>query len=258
MQRIFRQFESVSARSLACQLAHRPLGPSNLVRHFSRAGRHRYRRFPDRSASASERIFIAACQHRRTFSGRRWLVSLIPLGLSPMLQLEAMDEKDIRSRSEDLEKTHHNGTDLDLDEEAGLLRRIWATLNRYIFEPLGTTRRFLYLAFIFLPVIFTAPILALEWMDSTGNAPINRQQRRKHERATTRWWYRFLVKQMERAGPTFIKVTCSSFTTILRNSFLRLLQRPSLHNGLAREETCSQTCFAICLEGCTQMESLTA
>ncbi|CAD6587378.1 MAG: hypothetical protein CYPHOPRED_003903 [Cyphobasidiales sp. Tagirdzhanova-0007] len=117
-----------------------------------------------------------------------------------------MDEKDIRSRSEDLEKTHHNGTDLDLDEEAGLLRRIWATLNRYIFEPLGTTRRFLYLAFIFLPVIFTAPILALEWMDSTGNAPINRQQRRKHERATTRWWYRFLVKQMERAGPTFIKL----------------------------------------------------
>jgi aarF domain-containing kinase len=95
---------------------------------------------------------------------------------------------------------------LEEEPNQNVFRRIWAFFNRWIFEPLGTTRRFLYLASIFLPVILTAPVLALEWVGTEVNTASGRKQKRKHERTTTRWWYWLLVKQMERAGPTFIKV----------------------------------------------------
>ena len=85
-------------------------------------------------------------------------------------------------------------------------KRIWRWLDAHLIEPLLTARRFLHLALIFIPVIITSPILLLE----AGGASDGRGGRRKRasdsERATTVWWYGFLVGQMERAGPTFIKV----------------------------------------------------
>lgn len=120
---------------------------------------------------------------------------------------------------------HLPGHEDDLeDEHASVFRRIYRLLNRYIFEPLGTGRRFLYLAMLFLPVIITSPVLMLEWIGtkeppssssdgtagSTGSASASsagRQRRSSQkERYTTQLWYRFLVKQMELAGPTFIKL----------------------------------------------------
>lgn len=73
---------------------------------------------------------------------------------------------------------------------------IFFVLDVYIWEPLCTGLRFLHLAAIFVPVIFTVPAI---WIGA-------RQKQRGNERSGTLWWYWFLVKSMERAGPAFIKV----------------------------------------------------
>ena len=59
-------------------------------------------------------------------------------------------------------------------------------------ETLLTTKRFAALLAIFLPVIVTSPVLLLP------------------ERWRGVWWYGLLVAQMERGGPTFIKVRPTS------------------------------------------------
>lgn len=81
-------------------------------------------------------------------------------------------------------------------------------LRVYIVEPLLTALRFLRLAFIFGPVIIASPMLLV---GSNGSGHVGRRFRR-HRRDDEEnwgavWWYSFLVKQMERAGPTFIKVS---------------------------------------------------
>jgi aarF domain-containing kinase len=69
-------------------------------------------------------------------------------------------------------------------------------LDLWIWEPLWTGVRFLNLVVIFVPVIISVPAL---WIG-------NRQPDRDNERSGTLWWYGFLVKAMEWAGPAFIKV----------------------------------------------------
>lgn len=66
-----------------------------------------------------------------------------------------------------------------------------------IIEPLLTARRFVYLFFIFMPVLVTAPMLLI-------GLP---EPRLGGERWGAVWWYGFLVSRMQRAGPTFIKVS---------------------------------------------------
>lgn len=72
-------------------------------------------------------------------------------------------------------------------------------LDVYIWEPICTALRFLHLVIIFVPVILTVPAI---WLGS-------RDPKRDNERSGTLWWYWFLVKSMERAGPAFIKVRTS-------------------------------------------------
>lgn len=69
-------------------------------------------------------------------------------------------------------------------------------LDVYIWEPLCTGLRFLHLAVIFVPVLFAVPMI---WLGK-------RQKDRDNERTGALWWYNFLVKGMEWAGPAFIKV----------------------------------------------------
>lgn len=98
--------------------------------------------------------------------------------------------------------------DDDDDDLAGgrrWVRRVRRLLREFVFEPLATSVRFVQLALIFLPVVVSAPILALELIDESRDRRRGRQVRTR-ERTTTRWWYRLLVHQMEMAGPTFIKV----------------------------------------------------
>lgn len=69
----------------------------------------------------------------------------------------------------------------------------------YVWEPLCTGLRFLHLVVIFVPVIISVPAI---WIGG-------RVKERNDERSGTLWWYWFLVKGMERAGPAFIKVSLS-------------------------------------------------
>jgi aarF domain-containing kinase len=86
--------------------------------------------------------------------------------------------------------------------------RIGAIIQDYIIEPLGTTKRFIVLVFLFAPVILTMPMLLVGRRREGGR---RRGRRAGKDQGGTRWgakwWYGFLVKQMERAGPTFIKVS---------------------------------------------------
>lgn len=78
--------------------------------------------------------------------------------------------------------------------------RLWKNivyfLDQYVYEPLATTFRFFHLMIIFVPVIITIPVAFI--------GP--RSKERDNERAGVVWWYGFLVKSMERAGPAFIKL----------------------------------------------------
>ncbi|GAA6046384.1 hypothetical protein JCM3770_004893 [Rhodotorula araucariae] len=101
-----------------------------------------------------------------------------------------------------------NARAVDPDDDAarrGWLRRIRRFLRDFVVEPLATSVRFVQLALIFLPVIVSVPILALELVDERRDRRKGRE-RRTRERTTTRWWYRLLVHQMEMGGPTFIKL----------------------------------------------------
>jgi aarF domain-containing kinase len=75
-------------------------------------------------------------------------------------------------------------------------------LDLYFWEPLCTGLRFLHLVAIFVPLIVSVPAL---WLGP-------RVRKQDNERTGTIWWYRFLVKSMERAGPAFIKVYHSQET----------------------------------------------
>ncbi|KIW91667.1 uncharacterized protein Z519_07635 [Cladophialophora bantiana CBS 173.52] len=77
-----------------------------------------------------------------------------------------------------------------------LYKIIVYVLDQWIYEPVATSLRFFHLVVIFVPVIVTVPAAFL--------GP--RRKDRDHERAGTVWWYGFLVKSMERAGPAFIKL----------------------------------------------------
>lgn len=69
-------------------------------------------------------------------------------------------------------------------------------LDLYIWEPVWTGVRFLQLVVIFVPVILAVPAM---WIG-------RRQPAHDNERTGTLWWYNFLVKAMEWAGPAFIKL----------------------------------------------------
>lgn len=88
-----------------------------------------------------------------------------------------------------------------------VLYGIGDTLQDYILEPLGTARRFVVLVLLFAPVILTMPMLLVGRRREGGRLRGRRLPKSEGgERWGALWWYGFLVKQMERAGPTFIKV----------------------------------------------------
>ncbi|KAI1788829.1 ABC1-domain-containing protein [Ganoderma leucocontextum] len=77
-----------------------------------------------------------------------------------------------------------------------LLSRVASYLRERILEPLLTAKRFVYLCFVFIPVFLTAPMLLIGQPESMLRG----------DRSGAVWWYGFLTRQMQRAGPTFIKL----------------------------------------------------
>lgn len=90
-----------------------------------------------------------------------------------------------------------------------LKQEVYVFFYCYVYEPIATGFRFLHLTVIFLPVLVSVPVI---WIGS-------RNPDRNNQRWGTLWWFDFLVKSMERAGPAFIKVCIS----VLSTAFVRLL-----------------------------------
>lgn len=78
-----------------------------------------------------------------------------------------------------------------------LFEKITDLLRKYMFSPLRTGLRFLHLLFIFSPVIIASPMLFIGVSEPQYGG----------ERRGAIWWYGLLTKSMQRAGPTFIKVS---------------------------------------------------
>ncbi|KDR85445.1 hypothetical protein GALMADRAFT_218543 [Galerina marginata CBS 339.88] len=72
-----------------------------------------------------------------------------------------------------------------------------ALLQTHVVEPVLTAKRFVYLLFLFAPVILASPMLLVGKADKTL----------KGDRWGAVWWYGLLVSRMEAAGPTFIKLS---------------------------------------------------
>ena len=82
----------------------------------------------------------------------------------------------------------------------GLFYQLTRSLNAYLIEPLLTLRRLIHIVILFAPVMLAVPLLIL--------GP--RVTEEENERCGALWWFDLLAAQMERAGPTFIKVICRS------------------------------------------------
>lgn len=86
--------------------------------------------------------------------------------------------------------------DSPAEPQRSLHFRIIGLFKDYVWEPILTARRFIHLFYLFLPVIITMPMLLV------GSPDMQLQG----DRWGAAWWYGFLVKRMQAAGPTFIKV----------------------------------------------------
>ncbi|KAI1097335.1 ABC1 family protein [Jackrogersella minutella] len=125
----------------------------------------------------------------------------VALGTAAFVKLSEKDDGDAEQTAEDrmLEVSRDELKKTLGNDERGLHRfghKVIIFLDLYFWEPLCTGVRFVELVFIFIPVILSVPAI---WIGS-------RQPDRDDERSGTLWWYRFLVKAMETAGPAFIKL----------------------------------------------------
>ncbi|KAG0305787.1 hypothetical protein BGZ98_003578 [Dissophora globulifera] len=93
-------------------------------------------------------------------------------------------------------------------------------LEDYVLHPILTIWRFGVLAVIFLPLIVTAPAAFMG----------KRNKEFDDERSGAIWWYSLLVRHMEMAGPTFIKLSqwAASRSDIFPKQLCRMLSK--LHN----------------------------
>ncbi|KAH7886139.1 hypothetical protein F5I97DRAFT_1877825 [Phlebopus sp. FC_14] len=99
---------------------------------------------------------------------------------------------------------HHHAGEFTKDDIIGspaephrsIASRILFLLRDHFWEPLLTARRFIYLFYLFVPVIIAMPMLLV-------GKP---EKRLRGDRWGAIWWYGFLVSRMQAAGPTFIKL----------------------------------------------------
>ncbi|MCJ1306768.1 hypothetical protein MMC25_000411 [Agyrium rufum] len=125
---------------------------------------------------------------------------LAALGPAAFIALSDEDKDDGKTGEEHMLEVSRAEIRKGVPEDAQGLVRVWKSvvyvLDIYFYEPICTALRFLHLVFIFVPVIGGVPII---WLGA-------RQKERDNERSGTLWWYAFLVRSMERAGPAFIKL----------------------------------------------------
>jgi aarF domain-containing kinase len=135
---------------------------------------------------------------------RNGLLWAAAVGLSPLAFVQ-MSEKDNEGTEQTAEGRMLEASRKEIKKEVssdvhGFRRfrdHIIVFVDLYIREPICTGLRFLHLVVIFVPVLVSVPAI---WVGK-------RDPNRGRERSGTLWWYWFLVKSMERAGPAFIKVS---------------------------------------------------
>lgn len=129
-------------------------------------------------------------------------ILLAAASLSPVVFVEISENGSQDGKTTEMQMLEASREEISkkVPEDVHGFRRFYKTViytvDQYIYEPLATTFRFFHLVVIFIPVIITIPIALV--------GP--RRKDKDNERATTLWWYAFLVKAMERAGPAFIKL----------------------------------------------------
>lgn len=122
--------------------------------------------------------------------------------LTPGAFLELAEEGDGNGKTGEMQMLEISRQEIrkSVEEDARGLTRLRQCLSVwwfcYIYDPIATGFRFIHLVVIFMPVILTFPAV---WLGK-------RLEDRSGERTGTLWWFRFLVRSMERAGPAFIKV----------------------------------------------------
>lgn len=135
-----------------------------------------------------------------TRSKRRGRILYALLTPAAFVRLSEEDNGDGKTPEEHMLEASREEIRKGVPDSAHGLTRAWKELylflDLYIYEPIATGFRFLHLTVIFVPVIATIPVI---WVG-------RRVKERESERSGTLWWYDFLVRSMERAGPAFIKV----------------------------------------------------
>ncbi|EKM61327.1 uncharacterized protein PHACADRAFT_83337 [Phanerochaete carnosa HHB-10118-sp] len=77
-----------------------------------------------------------------------------------------------------------------------LVSQVVCFLRDNVWEPILTTRRLVHLLILFVPVLLTSPMLLVGKPEKELGG----------DRWGAVWWYEFLTAQMQRAGPTFVKL----------------------------------------------------
>ncbi|KIJ27376.1 hypothetical protein M422DRAFT_784917 [Sphaerobolus stellatus SS14] len=130
-------------------------------------------------------------------------------------------------------------------EEQPFLTKITRFIQTYILDPLLTTRRFIYLCYLFIPVLVTSPMILIgvpgsgaprrRRISNENDRPGKKRRLRFDDKDGERWgavwWYDFLVRQMVKAGPTFIKLAqwAASRADIFPDALCEKMGR--LHSG---------------------------
>lgn len=84
------------------------------------------------------------------------------------------------------------------------LSQILSFLRDNVWEPILTARRLVHLLFLFIPVLLTSPMMLVGKPEKNLGG----------DRWGAVWWYEFLTAQMQRAGPTFVKVRPKNFASV--------------------------------------------
>ncbi|KAH8430339.1 ABC1 kinase family protein [Aspergillus melleus] len=122
--------------------------------------------------------------------------------LTPGAFLKLAEEQDNGAKTSEMQMLEISRQELQqsaTEKVQGLprfLRSLFIFWKYYVYDTVATGCRFVHLVAVFLPVILTAPAV---WFG-------RRIEGRQGTRTGTLWWYKYLVRSMERAGPTFIKL----------------------------------------------------
>lgn len=193
---------------------YRPVTIWSAIRHNSvrkTPGSH-FNTFANRPTSSSNWNKWAQINRSRTlYLGTVTLAVVAPLGLSSNRSGERRNQEDGPEKT--TEQLMLEESDLEREElwmvskDQPLIFRVYRNIQvfvvNWVIEPLATGFRFITLVTIFVPVILAVPLCCLG----------SRIPEKSNERKGVIMWYAFLIKSMENAGPTFIKVgfpSCNS------------------------------------------------